>query len=566
MGTTVTKFAGGTCALLKDYTGAAVDVAVTISSVYQIYTINILANGELDNVALGAVMATADANTNALVLRVYDQTGNGNHAALVTATGVPCVVNATVTSGTTFTVNSVTSGTVALAQQIFGNGMPALTGNTSALTLSSGSGPYTLSGTAALNPGPEAMYLGVTSPPYIDWDPILGRYTLQAPNVNVSSGSTTNRRCLQLPQAMTLTSTQNYGIYAVGSGVGSADGQAPVLCAVGDATVSTNYESILGSIGGGPPEPQVFGQLTINRTSGSNRIVPTYITTQPSVLLAYTASTPLTTISVNEQTGTSSTAIPSAALAGGYIFCYGGTSLDCYSMMQLVGLAIFNAAPTTAQAKALRYGAYARFNILPQVTNTLAMIGDSRFANQTVTPGFGSSVLLARYLGNNWNVYNLGTSNITTAQCVGDGLVPTVTGVAKSLSVLKGPGLNYAVILLGVNDFIIGSSAVATVLASLQTLCSQISNVGFTPILISELATSVTTGSANTNVPLLHTAIQAQGTSGMGCAAIIDLTGYTPIMTPSSSSYYSGGLHPNGALHEIISSSIALQLSALGVA
>jgi len=35
MGTTLTKFAGGTCAMLKGYTGAAVDVANTSRGVYQ---------------------------------------------------------------------------------------------------------------------------------------------------------------------------------------------------------------------------------------------------------------------------------------------------------------------------------------------------------------------------------------------------------------------------------------------------------------------------------------------------------------------------------------------------
>lgn len=551
MGTTLTKFAGGTCAMIKGYTGAAIDVAITTGGVYQIYTINILATGELDNVSLGAVMATADANTNAKVLKVYDQTGNGNHAALVTATGVPAVVNATVTTSTTLTVNSVTSGTVAVGQTLFGNGIPP------GVTIVSGTGPYVI-GAAALNPGPEAMYLGVTTPPYVDWDPVIGRYTLQAPN-EFTSGGSTNRRCLQLPQTMTITTTQNYGVYAVGTGVGSADVQAPALCAVGDATVSTNYEAILGGVN----TPATYGQMSINHVGGANRTVGAYIDCQPMVLLMATASTPLTTISVNEQSATNSGAIAALALAGGYIFSYGSTFFIGYGMMKLCGLAIFNAAPTAAQQKAMRYGAYARFNIYPQVINQVALVGDSRFCNSRVTPGFGVSALLPRYIGRNFKVFNLGVSGTTAQQHTGDGLVPTVTGDAASLAAIKGPGLNYAVILLGVNDFGTNSSTVAQTLGYLQKLCAQITAAGWIPILISELATTTTTGSnPATQLPLLNAAIQAAGAQGMG-AALVNLYGYTPVTTPATTAYYSDGLHPTLAVQQIAASAVAATIPSV---
>jgi len=64
--------------------------------------------------------------------------------------------------------------------------------------------------------------------------------------------------------------------------------------------------------------------------------------------------------------------------------------------------------------------------------------------------------------------------------------VPTVTGVAKSLQTFKLPGNNYAVILLGVNDFITRAhQAWPAVLANLQLLCAQIVGGGVgRPILI----------------------------------------------------------------------------------
>lgn len=542
MGVTLTKFAGGTCAMVKGYTGPAVDVAVTVAGVYQIYTVNILAPGELDNVSMGAVMATADAGTNAKVLKIYDHSGNTNHAALTTATGVPCAVNATITTSTTLTVNSTTTGTVAIGQTLYGNGVPP------GITIASGAGPYVLSAACGLNPGPEAMYLGIQVVPYIDWDPVLGRYAIYSPNEQ------SGRRQLQIPQTATFTNANNVGVYAVGVGTNSSDISQPCLCAVGDSSVgSAFYAAIFG--GTGSPQ-NLNGQLIVTQ-NGTARSIPVPIKNQPCVLIMGTAATPLTTLSVNEDQATSSAAITSQALAGGTIFSYGGGAIIAYGMMKFVGLAMFNAAPTAAQSQAMRYGAYTRFNIFPQIQNQIALVGDSRFANFNVTPGFGVSNILPRYVGRNWEVINLSTHSQAVLTQIGDALVPTVTGLAKSLQTFKKPGLNYAVILGGVNDFAGGAATVPQVIGYLQTLCAQIAAVGWIPVLLAELTTTTVTNSANTLLPILNAEIVSLGSAAFSGAQIVNMYGYVPVVTPANTSYYYSGLHPTPALHQIIASAIA---------
>lgn len=543
MGTALTKFAGGTCSMLKGYVGAAVDVAITIGGVYQIFTVNILSTGELDVVSLGAAMAQADAGTDAKVIKLYDQTGNANHAALVTATGVPCAINGTISTSTTLTVNSTTTGTVAVGQTLYGNGVTVGT------TLASGAGPFTLSAGSPLNPGPETMYLGIQVPPYIDWDPILARYCIYSPNDQV------NRRSLQLPQVCTFTNANNIGVYAVGVGTNSSDTSEPCLGAVGDSTVgTTNYLAIFG--GAGSPQ-NVNGQLIVTQ-NGTARSIAVPMRNQPCVLIMGTASTPLTTLGVNEDQATSATAITSQALAGGNLFSYGGGALISYGLMKIVGIAMFNAAPTVTQTQQLRYGSYCRFNIFPQVVNQIALIGDSRFASFGVLHGFGIGSWLPWFVGRNWDLINLSTHSQAVQTQIGDGLVPTVTGIAKSLQTFRKPGMNYAIILAGVNDFAVNSSTVPQVVGFLQTLCAQIVAAGWTPVLLAELTTTNTGGSnGSVSLPLLRAAIIAAGSAAFSGAIIIDLYGYTPVVTPSNANFYSIGLHPTLALHQLIASVIA---------
>lgn len=79
VGSANTIFAGGFVAMKAGYTGAAVDVSVTIATVPTTFTINILASGEIDAVALQSAIAQADAGTDVTCIKLYDQSGAGNH-------------------------------------------------------------------------------------------------------------------------------------------------------------------------------------------------------------------------------------------------------------------------------------------------------------------------------------------------------------------------------------------------------------------------------------------------------------------------------------------------------
>jgi hypothetical protein len=70
-----------------------------------------------------------------------------------------------------------------------------------------------------------------------------------------------------------------------------------------------------------------------------------------------------------------------------------------------------------------------------------------------------------------------------------------------------------------------------------------------TVIVISELATTVTTGSASTLVPQLRTLINA---NSMGADAIVDVSVYAEILAASNTAYYPDGLHMSAGIHSLI--------------
>lgn len=551
MGTTLTKFAGGTVAMKAGYVGAAVDVAVTIGGVYQITTVNILANGELDNVTLGAQIAQADVGTVAKVLKIYDQSGNGNHAVPASAAGVPIVINGTITTSTTLTVNSVTTGTVVTGLLLWGNGV------TPGTKLASGAGPYTLNQASAANPGPEVMYLGLTSVPYIDWEPIMGRYIIYNPDEQTANNGD-NKRALQFPQAMTFTNGQNIGQFAIGLGGTGTGTTNTILASTGDFGISPNQSMATYINGSAAASALIYGQLGVKQNNSSIAI-PTQTTGQPMCLTFSTAAAGNTlTAQVNESLGTATNATTNQTLAGGWLFHSGeAAGANPMGMLRIVGFAMFNAAPTAAQRSQLHRGAYCRFNICPQVINQVAIIGDSRLGNFD-SQTFGTAQVLPKYLGRNFEILNVSVTSVQVSHNIGDGLVPTVTGLAKQLATLKRGGNNYAVVLLGVNDFGIGSFTVQQTLGFLQTFCAQLAAVGWIPILIAEMTTTGVTGS-NPSIlcPQLRAAIVAAGAATMNAAAIIDLYGYVPVVTPANTAYYYDGLHPTPATQQIIASAIA---------
>jgi lysophospholipase L1-like esterase len=74
-----TVFAGGPMQMVSAYTGPALDIGTTVSGRVQQRTIAIGPDGQFDTAALDAALAGRDAGTDAVVTRIYDQSGHGHH-------------------------------------------------------------------------------------------------------------------------------------------------------------------------------------------------------------------------------------------------------------------------------------------------------------------------------------------------------------------------------------------------------------------------------------------------------------------------------------------------------
>ena len=539
MGAAASKFAGGTVAMVSGFTGPAIDVAITIGGVYKIFTINILSTGELDAVALGSAMAQADAGTLAQVLKIYDQAGGNNHCALATATAVPCVLSGTI--ATNQLTATVSTGTVAAGQLVFGNGVTAGT------TISSGaSSPWTLSTPSTVGTT-TTFYLGAYPPPLIDWDPVLGRYGIFAPLTTPAL-----KRVLQWPQTMSIASAQAMGALVMGRGIISGEPSSAYILAVGDQVVGNTNTLTLTS----GSSVAAMGQLKSFATSSGSANFAIGLDLQPmTLLLSSGASSQVLAVNNASASVSARTAV---ALNGGYLFSLNPTIAAYTGMVRFTGIAIFNAAPSAAQQTTLMAASSARLNAYPQAVDTLFTIGDSRTANKNLANAVGWPELLTRALGRSWRVVNCGTSSSTALAQIGDGLTPTVTGIGASLAAMKGAGKNYGVILLGVNDIGINSASVATVVGYVQTMCSQLNAVGIKPIVIAELATTSTTGSnPAVLLPQLRAALLSLGAAGLGASAVIDLSSSVPVMSPGTAAYYPDGLHPDTPVDQIIASAVA---------
>ncbi|GBQ87746.1 hypothetical protein AA13595_2228 [Gluconacetobacter johannae DSM 13595] len=78
-----TVFAGGPMQMVTGYSGPALDLAILVSGQRRGRTIAIRPDGTFDSGALDAALAEKDPGTDAIVMRIYDQSGHGNHLTAV---------------------------------------------------------------------------------------------------------------------------------------------------------------------------------------------------------------------------------------------------------------------------------------------------------------------------------------------------------------------------------------------------------------------------------------------------------------------------------------------------
>ncbi|MBB2201566.1 SGNH/GDSL hydrolase family protein [Gluconacetobacter tumulisoli] len=78
-----TVFAGGPMQMVTGYAGPVLDLAVLVSGQRRTRTIAVRPDGTFDGGALDAALAERDPGTDAIVLRIYDQSGHGNHLTAI---------------------------------------------------------------------------------------------------------------------------------------------------------------------------------------------------------------------------------------------------------------------------------------------------------------------------------------------------------------------------------------------------------------------------------------------------------------------------------------------------
>jgi lysophospholipase L1-like esterase len=464
VGTTNTKFAGGTVAMKGGFTGAAIDISVTIASTPTAATINIIADGELDTDTLESYLCRMDAGTYCTVTKVYDQTGNGNHLTK------------------------------------------------------------------------HASYAGLL----LDFDALIGRYVITSEYV---SGGVDRR--LEIPAIIGLARNA-FGMVFYGRSINSSGNN------------DGNVVAVLGNYSGGanqisPLQLQNNGGMMIAQNPTGGNLLPA--STVPALsnmsVFGVTGGGTNTTFFSNEASSATATNSTSSLATGGWVGSDGAS--QHFFPSRIVGMAICVAEITTAQISAIVEGAVAKFDIYPQARDRVVLLGDSRFSGAFAPLHNSFATVLPQHLQSDCEVINFSNGSKQISDIIA-GTAVTAQGIYRS-------GVkNVAVILAGVNNFIVGNKTAAATLAEMVTLVSMLKTTGYKVLVISELATTSTTNNANTRLAELNVLLSA---NSMGADKVVDVYGYTAVATPANSAYYPDGLHPGAATYQLIASVVAPEVDKL---
>lgn len=388
--------------------------------------------------------------------------------------------------------------------------------------------------------------------PIVDFNFITGRYFLTA------EGQGGTPRMLQFPIGAIASGTgpvtsgfgvngNNFLVYAVGTGNVAAGNGGGYVCTLGDlANVVVADRRRYAFLCGASGTLQAAGAVSVNP-------VPTVpLNSQLSVSILNVSGT-AATISTDERVGTVTIANNTAGYTSGFLFQNNGASTTNYAALQLTSLGIANVAQSAAKMAALRHSAYARFDIRPQVTRQVFLVGDSRTASALpLTKQFDSVGLqLAARLGKEARVYSMGNGAYQPA-ALQTSVVPTI--IAQYAA-----GIETDVFILGaaINCFLIGGKTAAVALVELKALIVSLQSSLVRIVLVNELATSSATGLASTKLPELRALIGVQGAVGMGVADIIDMNVYPQVADPTNALYYYDGIHLTAAADAVIASKLA---------
>lgn len=398
--------------------------------------------------------------------------------------------------------------------------------------------------------------------PYVRWSTRAGRYVLAFD----SQGSAITPRTLQAPAGVIVAGslTTGYGVVGnswstmiIGSGLFSSDNSGRCFPYVfGDnqnpTTADRRFMGLISTIA---------GEICVNRNGAAAPNTPKVLNdSQLAVTLCGTGTGNVLFTSVNEDESSGTVSADTFVYTSGYIGCYDPlVAQQSASTHEILLLVNSNTNLTAAQKQMLRYGVYCRFDIRPQVRDSVFVIGDSRPwgalpANLPVT---SMAMLLADKLGKTARVFNLGIRGITSA-----GLRTNITTTA--IGAMKTGARNVGLLLFNVNDFIASAMTPAQSLADMKTTIALLKTASMRLVLINGMTTTVTTNSANTFLATLTGLITAAGPVVMGVDRITEVGVYTPAASPSNTAYYAtGGLHPTAELCDMVMAACLSDVQAM---
>jgi hypothetical protein len=386
---------------------------------------------------------------------------------------------------------------------------------------------------------------------YILWDALLNCYVLATDN-NVGSNRS---QSLNIPAAVSLSPNATSAFF-FGRGVSSANGISnSVFFSMGtgvagfsvhamDAGVGPSLACWMPGAGGQYPQPTDTAWAPID--------------CRPCVA-SYIGATGSVTMSVNEYSYTRSFAVTATSYTGGKLGIW-DLATGKASAMRFVGFALANATATAAQIRSVKNWFYTRYNARPQAKDRVYYVGDSRTMqlNSDGSPTSGQASnnipsLLAEYLNSDCQVIGAGQGGFMNS----DIAAKIIPGIVKQYQ----PGVkNVVVFLAGINDFLIGGLTPAQSVAALAANVSAAKAAGYTTIVIAELATTSTTGSANTNLPILRGLINA---GGSGADYVLDVADMTPVVTPSNTALYADGTHQTEVVSRLVASRVAALVDSI---
>lgn len=377
---------------------------------------------------------------------------------------------------------------------------------------------------------------------YLVWDVLLNRYVLACDQNYGVDG-----QALSFDPTMSVQET-SMSAFFFGRGYGSqANPNTQVFASFGTGVNALSIHTGEGSTG-----PTVASWNGASRKPTSAQCTP--VDCRPCVVSCVGGASSVT-FNVNEDSYSFAAAL-STARTGGLL---GNWDLAAgkFSAMRFVGFVIANANATAVQQSKIRQWFYTKFDALPQARDRVIFISDSRgtLVNSSTCPSTGQAganigVQLAEKLRSDCQVINCSTSGFSNANHAASS-IPGVAAIYR-------PGVkNVAVLLLGVNDFLVDALTPAQSLASLNANITALNAAGYFTIVVSELRCVTSTNNASSYTDQLHTLIQSGGTPAN---RVIDVSGLTPVNSPLagvSPYYYPDGLHPGAAVSGLVASAIA---------